>query len=258
MRQGDTGAQVQSLQKKLSIVADGYFGPATEKAVREFQLKNNLVVDGIAGIRTRTLLLMTTGENAVIKKQLTMADINKAAHRLGVSPSVVLAVNQVESRGNGFLNDGRIVILYERHIMYRQMADKKLDANYYMVHFPNLVNQKRGGYYGGATEHARLKNAKQIDEISALESCSYGLFQIMGFHWQQLEFQSVQAMVAYMEASEGNQLDVFVRFVLANAAMHKALKAKKWGDFAKHYNGPAYKTNLYDVKLAQAYASHEA
>ena len=80
----------------------------------------------------------------------------------------------------------------------------------------------------------------------------------MGFHWQSLGFESVQEMVAYMQASEGNQLDVFVRFVINNPNMHKALKAKKWAEFAKHYNGPAYKSNLYDVKLAQAYASHAA
>lgn len=254
MRLDDVGVDVQALQKLLGIVSDGYFGPVTEQAVRDFQLKHNLVPDGIAGRKTLAALRTGTGN----PKELTMSDINQAAERLGVSPRIIMAVNQVESRGNGFLSDGRIVILYERHIMYRQLAEKELNANYYMVNHPNLVNQKRGGYYGGTTEHYRLNSAKMIDETSALESCSYGLFQIMGFHWELLGFESAQAMVAYMEASEGNQLDVFVRFVLADESMHKALKAKKWAEFSKRYNGSAYKSNLHDVKLAQAYSRYAA
>ncbi|MFO6076311.1 N-acetylmuramidase domain-containing protein, partial [Pseudomonas aeruginosa] len=39
-------------------------------------------------------------------------------------------------------------------------------------------------------------------------------------------------------------------------ALHKALKARKWADFARLYNGPDYKRNLYDVKLEHAYKQH--
>ncbi|MNL61260.1 hypothetical protein D3C87_1851660 [compost metagenome] len=35
--------------------------------------------------------------------------------------------------------------------------------------------------------------------------------------------------------------------------MHKALLGRKWADFARRYNGPAYKENDYDTKLAKAY-----
>ena len=39
----------------------------------------------------------------------------------------------------------------------------------------------------------------------------------------------------------------------SGAALLKALQSRKWADFARLYNGPAYKENLYDVKLARAY-----
>ncbi|WP_426772988.1 N-acetylmuramidase domain-containing protein, partial [Pseudomonas aeruginosa] len=40
-----------------------------------------------------------------------------------------------------------------------------------------------------------------------------------------------------------------------NPAIHKALKSKDWAEFARRYNGPDYKKNNYDVKLAEAYQS---
>ena len=51
---GDTGESVREIQKMLSragvrVKIDGYYGRETEAAIREFQLKNNLVVDGVLG-----------------------------------------------------------------------------------------------------------------------------------------------------------------------------------------------------------------
>lgn len=57
----DTGAKVKTLQDNLNkvgykLTVDGIYGVATEKAVRAFQLQNGLVVDGIAGKATLSLL----------------------------------------------------------------------------------------------------------------------------------------------------------------------------------------------------------
>lgn len=54
VRKGDTGKFVKKLQELLvkkgySLSADGSFGELTEKAVIDFQIKNKLTVDGIAG-----------------------------------------------------------------------------------------------------------------------------------------------------------------------------------------------------------------
>lgn len=55
------GSDVIKLQEKLRAAAievevNGEFGSVTDKAVKEFQQKNNLLVDGIVGIKTREQL----------------------------------------------------------------------------------------------------------------------------------------------------------------------------------------------------------
>lgn len=52
LRLGSKGSDVKQLQLFLGLKADGDFGPITERAVKEWQSKNNLVNDGIVGPRT--------------------------------------------------------------------------------------------------------------------------------------------------------------------------------------------------------------
>lgn len=58
LRNGSTGQGVKWLQVELDnrgyhLNIDGIFGPRTEAAVKEYQKKQGLVVDGIVGARTR-------------------------------------------------------------------------------------------------------------------------------------------------------------------------------------------------------------
>jgi putative chitinase len=49
LRVGSKGDDVKILQEKLGLNADGVFGPATEKAVKNWQAANGLSADGIMG-----------------------------------------------------------------------------------------------------------------------------------------------------------------------------------------------------------------
>jgi len=49
LKQGSTGEEVKSLQRRLGVKVDGVFGPETEKAVREFQSGKGLDADGVVG-----------------------------------------------------------------------------------------------------------------------------------------------------------------------------------------------------------------
>ncbi|MCY1275632.1 putative peptidoglycan binding domain protein [compost metagenome] len=259
LRRGDVGADVRELQRLLrlrgaALELSAEFDSATIAAVMAAQARYGLVVDGVAGPKT----LAALQRDGKLAEHLTAADLQRAADKLGVPMAVVRAVNEVESRGTGFLPDGRPVILFERHVMYRQLRATGHDADALTRQYPNLVNTVRGGYVGGAGEHMRLAQACAIDEACAIASASWGLFQIMGYHWELLEYPSVRAFYVCMRDSEAAQLDAFVRFVQADPALHKALKARKWPTFANLYNGPAYKENLYDVKIARAVERYEA
>ncbi|HAF23464.1 MAG TPA: hypothetical protein DCK93_11245, partial [Blastocatellia bacterium] len=59
-------------------------------------------------------------------------------------------------------------------------------------------------------------------------------------------------LAAVIYRSEADQLDSFVRFVDVNG-LAKYLRTKNWAAFARGYNGPKYKINPYDTKLAAAY-----
>ncbi len=254
---GSRGLAVRNLQAALrldgfAIQVDGDFGDNTEAVVRAYQRKVGLVDDGVAGPKTQAAL-----QGYDTSRYLKRKDLQQAAERLDVPLASVMAVNQVESRGEGFAANGRPVILFERHVMRRQLLAHGMDefsVGALSAARPGLVNIQPGGYIGGTAEHQRLAQAQQIHVAAALESASWGLFQIMGYHWQRLGYQDAKHFADTMALSEAAQLDAFVTFIETDPALHKALKGKKWAEFAKRYNGPAYAKNLYDVKLARAYA----
>lgn len=258
MRNGSTGQQVITLQRELNAVGfklavDGWFGDTTEAAVRAFQARVGLVVDGIAGPKTIATLL--AGEKD--KRLLSEKDLIAAARRLDIDLASIKAVNEVESSGRGFLADGRPSILYERHKAFGLLGETGVavdDAIGLAQRYPNLINEKRGGYAGGSAEWSRLRAALTIvAPVVAYGACSWGQYQIMGYHWQALGYASIDEFVTAMHRSEGDHLDAFVRFVEADPVLHKALKARKWADVARIFNGPAYKSNAYDIKLVRAY-----
>ncbi|MGE8327279.1 N-acetylmuramidase domain-containing protein [Pseudomonas urmiensis] len=266
LRFGDRSAAVRDLQRKLNtngaeLFVDGDFGDETEKAVRAYQLKVGLVVDGKAGEKTLGALA-----NSDCTRLLRNVTLVVGAARLGVELAVIYAVNEVESAGSGFLVNGKPKILFERHVMHKRLALPRTEgddqaallrhADQLASQFPALVNIKPGGYIGGVAEHQRLAQARMIDPVCANESASWGAFQIMGYHAPRLGYASVDEFVQLMCLDENQQFEAFIRFIEADSNLLKALKGKKWAAFAKGYNGPAYARNLYDVKLERAYEQH--
>lgn len=266
LRHGDRSLAVRQLQKQLNMAGavlfvDGDFDDKTEQAVRTYQRKVGLVDDGVAG--PKTLRALAGGDCSQLLRNASLA---AASARLGVELAAIYAVNEVESLGEGFLDNGRPKILYERHVMHARLALPRQDednpesllahANDLERLHPNLVNRRPGGYAGGTAEHQRLAQARMLDATCAAESASWGAFQIMGYHAERLGYASVEDFVTRMGKDENEHFEAFVRFIEADPALHKALKGKKWTAFAKAYNGPAYARNLYDVKLERAYERH--
>lgn len=257
LRRGADGpavAQMQALLQRagIDIAADSVFGPATAAAVRSYQRDHCLVADGIVGTKTWAALI-----GQPLPKPLSHADIEHAAHDLGVETAVVLAVNEIESRGEGFIRGtDEPAILYERHIMYRRLKAGGWDVATLSEQHSNLVSIHTGGYSGGLAEYDRLNAARRISRDDANASTSWGAFQVMGFHAIRLGYDSVTGFVAAMHESEAAQLDAFVRFVQADHALVVALQNHDWAAFARGYNGPAYASHNYDGRMKSAYVTH--
>lgn len=263
--QGARGAHVSELQKLLVqhgyvLDVDGIFGQSTADAVRAFQFKAGLVVDGIVG--TQTLNTLRGIEPVNNPKTLSQSDYQAAADALGVDVATIMAVTEVEARKAGFYPEGEPIVLFERHKFYKFLAEHRgadVAQNTFATH-PNLCNPKAGGYVGGRAEWFRLQSACAIDRECALLSASYGLFQIMGFNYPYCGFESVDDFGKAISTSEGAQLQAFVAFVShrENTGMLSSLRKHDWAGFARLYNGVNYAQNDYDSKLSSAYRRYVA
>lgn len=192
-------------------------------------------------------------------KTLTNEQIKDLANKHGIEYAGLKAVVEVEASGKGFIGDVP-KILYEPHIMYRLLTKKNYITirNNLMKAHPNLCYPRWGTYRYGAEsiQHRRLEVASQFNRDTALESCSWGLGQVMGFHWKSLGYESLQAFINDMYESEAKQLEAMIRFIKVNGLL-LALKNKDWVKFARGYNGSGYAKNKYHIKLANAYAKYK-
>ncbi len=183
---------------------------------------------------------------------LSSSDIRNAAEQIGVEPCAVKAVVDVESGGDGFLPDGRVKILFEGHVFWKELQKRGINPE--LLKMPNIVYPKwdKSQYKGGAQEHERLNAAALVNKEAALCSASWGLFQIMGFNHRLCGFSSVQDFVDAQKESEANQLNSFCQF-MKNEGLVLFLKGLDFAGFARRYNGPGYAQNQYDVKMRKAY-----
>jgi hypothetical protein len=190
--------------------------------------------------------------------KLTDIDFKAAAGILKCDVPAVKAVAEVESSGSGFLSDGRVKILFEGHQFY------KFTKGVYADSHPTICFKKwTKSFYAkgktadirGAGELTRLAEAMALNRTAALLSASYGKFQIMGFNFAICHFITVEDFFNAMQVSEAEHLMAFCNYVKGNA-LDGVLKLHKWKEFAFRYNGPEYKKNQYDTKLANAYKKH--
>ena len=177
-------------------------------------------------------------------KTLQESDYIDASNLLNCEVAAIKAVAEVESSGGGFQADGKPKILFERHYFHRLTKGKYSATN------PDISNKNTGGYT--SNEHARLEQAAKLDRNAALQSASWGKFQIMGENWKALGYESLQEFINDMYESEAKQLLAFVRFVKVNN-LDDELRRKDWAGFARGYNGSNYAINKYDKKMANAY-----
>jgi hypothetical protein len=279
LTRGSSGQQVSDLQQRLKELGfdpnglDGNFGPGTQAAVIAFQKAHGLVADGKVGPNTSNALHLngagdsTTG-STVDASATNAADTNgsgsptgavttlneddykQAAELLDCDVAAIKAVAEVESRGAGFMADGRPVILFERH-KFRRFTGGAFDGSH-----PGISNRKPGGY-GNAGKHQwdRFNEAAALNQSAAIRSCSWGKFQVMGFNFGVCGFATLEDFHAAMGKSEGEHLKAFCHFIKTNG-LAPALRNHNWAALARGYNGANFRINDYDRKLAAAHKKY--
>lgn len=266
---GDAVSLLQELLQELryNLAANGIFDEATEAAVRDYQQSSNLVSDGIVYTKTWTRLIddVPSGLGNIDQKFLKESDIADLAERLGLPVATIKAVNEVESSGRGFNIDGNPKILFEGHVFWKQLQQAGIDPGQYVRGNEDILYKSwtKQHYRGGKGEHARLNKAigiagnnSKVAE-AAYSAASWGLFQIMGFHYESLGYGNVTEFVAAMQLDEGKHLEAFGKFLEVNGLV-PLLKARNWAGFARRYNGSGYAANAYDTKLEAAYHKYAA
>ncbi len=184
---------------------------------------------------------------------LTDADFARASEALGVEDAVVRAIAAVEAKGSGFLASGEPKILFEPHIFSR-LTGGRFDASHPDLSYPKWDPKRYGAE---SAQHGRLDRAAKLDRNAALQSASWGAFQVMGFNWKTAGFRSLQAFINAMYGGIDGHFAAMVGFIRSDPDMVRALRRHDWASFARLYNGEGYRQNNYDGKLASAYAQHQ-
>jgi outer membrane biosynthesis protein TonB len=212
---------------------------------------------------------------ASLASQLTpQADTNSPTHRLvaniynrygglleafsqvlGIEPAVAVATLAVESGGQAFASDGRMIIRFENHVFYNQWG--KNNQAKFAQHFTYNSSQAWSGhkwrpspdqpwqppnlpdFHGNQSREWEVFNfAASLDDTAAKMSISMGAPQIMGFNFGLIGFASVQDMFKAFTQGERDQVIGFfdfVQYVSPNAV--KALRTRDFKTFAAYYNG---------------------
>jgi hypothetical protein len=182
---------------------------------------------------------------------ISEGDINAEAQKLGVEPAAIWAVCDVESAGSGFLPDKRPKILFEAHY-FHTLTGGRFDNSNPNVSSPTWDRSLYGA--AGAHQYDRLAEAISLDRTSALESASWGRFQIMGANFKACGYADVETYVQANCDSEASQLLAFGAFC-NSGGLTSYLKSHDWSHFALHYNGPG-QVPYYAQMIASAYQRH--
>lgn len=180
LNEGDKGENVKTLQADLNklgykLKVDGDFGPATDKAVEDFQRKSNLTVDGAVGPKTASALEKAIGNLSKPKPDTKVHLVVKGDTLWGISEKYNVTVADLEKANpkikEGVILRGSKVVIpntkatpapkppaprkFVRTYRYKSpmMIDKKLNTTD-IAEIQKVAGVKADGYFGHNTELA--------------------------------------------------------------------------------------------------------
>jgi hypothetical protein len=179
-------------------------------------------------------------------KRLDDLDLPRIGHRIGVGEDEIHAVWDVEAASKASDASGRLPMLYEPHIAWRETkgAQRRRLADAGLAYAKWKKSYPKDSY-------PRLLKAIEIAGLKALRWCSWGSPQIMGFNHEAAGYATPEAMVLDFIEDEDNQLEAFIRFVIAKN-LGDEIRDHRWQGFENGYNGGG-QGGAYARKLEDAF-----
>lgn len=184
-----------------------------------------------------------------MSKSITEQDIRELAKNAGIEYAMFRAFLAVETGGRGFdPRTGKIMIQFEP-IWFRRQAPYAPSGAWSL----NKVEVQ-------SREWVAFNDAFAKDPDAAMEATSWGMPQIMGFHWKRLGYQSVGGMVDDFKKGEYFQVLALIRFIRTDSKLYAAMKRKDFHTISSIYNGRYYKeearkrgTEPYNISMEREY-----
>lgn len=269
---GSSGSDVKNLQTLLnqngySLDVDGSFGEKTQAAVRDYQSKNGLDVDGIAGVQTMGKL---QGSNTSTPAQQTTAQPQNAGLFKAYDPSsdnayqsalATLQAAQTEKPSYAGTYDGQLKELYDS-IVNRDKFTYDVNADALYKQYADMYTQKG--------KMAMMDTMGQAAALTGGYGNSYG--QAVGQQAYNAYLQELGAMVPELYDRAYGQYKDEGQQMLQNYQMLGDLADDEYGkyqdaygrwtserDYAQGLADQAYDRgyNMWAQELAQANADRE-
>jgi hypothetical protein len=180
-------------------------------------------------------------------KRLDSFDIAKIGSAIRVGEDEIRAFMEVEAAGAGFYANGKLKMLFEPHIFWRELGK---GPNRDKAAAQGLAYAKWSKKYP-SDSYPRLIAAMKIDRNAALRSASWGLGQLMGFNCELAGYASAEDMVVAFADDEENQVKAIVAF-LVKKRLDDDLRTHNWRAIESGYNGGGY-GGTYAARMAKAF-----
>lgn len=176
-------------------------------------------------------------------------DIPRIGHQIGVGEDELHAFMDVEAAGSPWDAKGRPKMLFEPHVFYRLLGK---GAKRDRAVKEGLAYAKWGEKPYPRDSYPRLSAALKIDADKAMMSCSWGLTQILAQWHQDCGYATPHAMVLAFADSAAAHLDATVKLLKA-WKIDDDLRAHRWVEIAKVWNGPAHAKHNYAGRMKAAF-----
>lgn len=176
LKKGSKGNDVKKLQALLKVTTDGFFGPKTEAAVKQFQKDKGLEIDGICGPKTWAALGVSTepvNNSKVVDPSVIYAPLK---HCITSTPNRNIKYIAIHYTAGASSAPGRAIGMKNSWEKSRRAsADFGVDDRDIVQFNPDLKNykcwsvgDKKNPYGGGGSLYGIATNGNTI----SIEICS--------------------------------------------------------------------------------------